>query len=73
MRADFGQRAMVQDASGNFVDGYLITVSMTEAEANDLLSRYEPGVGTSPGVADARPVARVILNEVIEVQAGPTL
>jgi len=55
------------------VDGYLITVSMTEAEANDLLSRYEPGVGTSPGVADARPVARVILNEVIEVQAGPTL
>jgi hypothetical protein len=73
MKAEFGQRAAVQDASGNFVDGYLITVVMTEVEANDLLSRYDPASGTSPGVADARPVARVILNEIIEIQAGPVV
>lgn len=73
MKAEFGQKAVVQDGSGNFVDGYLITVAVSEVEANDLLSRYDPGVGTSPGVADARPVARVIFNEIIEIQSGPVV
>jgi hypothetical protein len=71
MKAEFGQKAVVQDSSGNFVDGYLVTVVMTEVEANDLLSRYDPSSGTSPGVADARPVARVILNEIIVINSEP--
>lgn len=71
MKAQFGQRVAVQDDAGNFVNGYMITVTLTEAEADDLLSRYDPASGTSPGVADARPVARVILNEIIEIKSEP--
>ena len=72
MIATFGQRSYVETSTGEYTDGYMITVTLTEAEADDLLSRYDPASGTSPGVADARPIARVILNEIIEIKSEPT-
>lgn len=71
MIATYASSSYVNDSNGVPQDGYLITVTLTETEAADLLSRYDPSSGTSPGVADARPLARVILNAVLGVQAAP--
>ena len=39
---------------------------------DDLLSRYTPGVGTSPGVTDARPIARCTFDAVLAKLQGAT-
>jgi hypothetical protein len=49
---------------GSEVIVYFVPLILTKAEADDLVSRYDPNSGTSPSVADARPLARVILNAV---------
>jgi hypothetical protein len=46
--------------------GWAVTTTYTLAEMQRLLAAYDPSVGTSPGVADARPVLRSQLNAVIE-------
>jgi hypothetical protein len=40
-------------------------VSVEEGELTRLLANYDPNSGTSPGVADARPVLRAILDAAI--------
>lgn len=56
--------AGVFDEHGVYYEGWQLVVTLTDLEAADLLSRYEPGVGTSPGVTDARTMARPILDAV---------
>lgn len=42
--------------------GWSVTTTYTLAEMQRLLAAYDPSSGTSPSVADARPVLRAILN-----------
>ena len=60
------RRAGVFDENGVYHEGWEQVVTMTGEEATDLLSRYDPGSGTSPGVTDARTMARPILNAILE-------
>jgi hypothetical protein len=60
------RRAGVFDADGVYHEGWEQVVTMTDGEANDLLSRYDPASGTSPGVTDARTMARPVLNAILE-------
>jgi len=60
------RRAGVFDADGVYHEGWEQVITLTGDEANDLLSRYDPASGTSPGVTDARTVARPILNAIRE-------
>lgn len=62
--------AGVFDTDGAYAEGYEIHLSLTDAEVVDLLSRYTPDSGTSPGVSDARPLARVILDALIVARGG---
>lgn len=48
--------------------GWTVTLTYTDAEMVDLLSRYEPTSGTSPTVGDARPTTRTVLNAVLAAQ-----
>lgn len=48
--------------------GMLFSVWIEDEELQRQLAAYDPAVGTSPGVADARLMARPILNAAI---AGP--
>ena len=59
------RRAGVFDADGAYHEGWEQVVTMTDGEADDLLSRYDPTSSTSPGVADARTMARPVLNGII--------
>ncbi len=45
-----------------------VCVRIERSELDRLLAAYDPASGTSPGVADARPVLRAILDAVIEAQ-----
>jgi len=56
--------AGVFDKSGVYFDGWQLVITLTDVEAADLLSRYDPASGTSPGVTDARKMARPILDAV---------
>jgi hypothetical protein len=67
MIATYAGSSYVNDANGVAQDGYLVTVTLTKSEADDLLSRYDPSSGTSPSVGDARHLARVILNAIIGI------
>jgi hypothetical protein len=60
------RRAGVFDEDGVYHEGWEQVVTMTDEEANDLLSRYDPASGTSPGVTDARTMARPVLNAILE-------
>lgn len=60
------RRAGVFDENGVYHEGWEQVVTMTDGEAADLLSRYDPASGTSPGVTDARTMARPILNAILE-------
>ena len=60
------RRAGVFDENGVYHEGWEQVVTMTDGEATDLLSRYDPASGTSPGVTDARTMARPILNAILE-------
>lgn len=70
MRVISTRPAGVFDADGAYSEGYEVHLSLTEAEVVDLLSRYTPDSGTSPGVSDARPLARVILEALIGARGG---
>jgi hypothetical protein len=49
----------------------LVGIFYTAEEMADLLSRYTPGVGTSPSVNDARPIARCNFDAVLaKLQGG---
>ena len=50
---------------GDTRPGTLFTLWIEEVELQRLLAAYDPSSGTSPGVADARPVLRAILNSAI--------
>ena len=56
--------AGVFDENGVYFDGWQLVITLTDVEAADLLSRYDPASGTSPGVTDARTMARPILDAV---------
>lgn len=45
-------------------------VRFEKVELERLLAAYDPNSGTSPGVADARPVLRAILNASPALQGG---
>ena len=60
------RRAGVFDEDGVYHEGWEQVVTLTDGEANDLLSRYDPASGTSPGVTDARTMARPVLNAILE-------
>ena len=59
------RRAGVFDENGVYHEGWEQVVTMTGEEAADLLSRYDPSSGTSPGVTDARTMARPLLNAIL--------
>lgn len=52
------------------VDITSVCVRVDQAELDRLLAAYDPGSGTSPSVADARPVLRAILDAVLAAQGG---
>ena len=60
-----GQEGRQIDDVGTSGWGTLFNVWIEEAELQRLLAAYDPSSGTSPGVADARPVLRAILNAAI--------
>lgn len=45
-------------------------VRFEQAELDRLLAAYDPNSGTSPGVSDARPVVRAILNAALAGRDG---
>jgi hypothetical protein len=55
---------------GIAAEGRSVVVWLESAELTRLLAAYDPNSGTSPSVADARPVLREILDAVIAGQAG---
>jgi len=56
---------------GSYTAGWLVGTFYSREEMADLLSRYTPGVGTSPGVTDARPIAQCTFNAVLaKLQGG---
>jgi len=56
---------------GSYTAGFLVGIFYTKEEMADLLSRYTPDLGTSPGVGDARPIARCTFNAVLaKLQGG---
>jgi hypothetical protein len=56
---------------GSYGSGWVASVAYTDEEMADLLSRYTPGVGTSPSVNDARPIARCTFDAVLaKLQGG---
>jgi hypothetical protein len=63
--AVIGQEGRQIDDVGTSGWGTLFGVWIEEAELQRLLAAYDPSSGTSPGVADARPVLRAILNAAI--------
>lgn len=62
----------VPQPDGSYSDGFLVGIAYTRQEMDDLLSRYTPRVGTSPGVTDARPIARCTFDAVIAKLQGGT-
>ena len=53
------------DTDGNIFsveDVIVVPLIITRTEAAELLAEYDSDSGTSPKVADARPIARVILD-----------
>jgi hypothetical protein len=65
-----GQEGRQLDEVGTDAVGSLFSVWVEDAELQRLLASYDPAVGTSPGVADARPVLRAILNAALAAQGG---
>jgi hypothetical protein len=63
-----GEEGRQLDDIGTDGWGSVFIVWIEQAELQRLLAAYDPSSGTSPGVADARPVLRAILNAAI---AGP--
>ena len=55
---------------GSYTAGWLVGIFFTKEEMADLLSRYTPDLGTSPGVGDARPTTRCALNAVLAAGGG---
>lgn len=47
-----------------------VVVRIDQTELDRLLAAYDPGSGTSPSVADARPVLRAILDAIIAAEEG---
>jgi hypothetical protein len=45
--------------------GWSFEVTLTALELADLLERFDPKSSLSPGISDARPVLRAILNAAI--------
>lgn len=58
------QEAIIEDDSGAYVDGYIVTTFYTATEMADLQANYDPAVGTSPTVGYCRPTTRSILDAV---------
>jgi hypothetical protein len=56
----------VFDNDDQWCEGYEIFLSFTKEEMDSLLAAYDPLSGTSPSVADARPVLRAILDKILE-------
>lgn len=58
--------AIVENTDGTQIDDefYLIPVLIPVSEVTELLAQYDPSSGTSPLVAVARPLARVILDAI---------
>ena len=54
----------VEDTDGTKIDteGFIIPVIIPASAVPELLANYDPSSGTSPLVATARPLARVILD-----------
>lgn len=52
--------------TSTYADALAVTVVFTNEEMTALLSAYNPNVGTSPSITDARPVLRAILNAALE-------
>lgn len=65
-----GQEGRQLDEVGTEAVGSLFNVWIEDAELHRLLAPYDPAVGTSPGVADARPALRAILNAALAAQAA---
>jgi hypothetical protein len=63
-------QAEIPLSDGSYSAGWVVSIAYTDAEMADLLSRYTPGVSTSPGVTDARPIARCTFDAVLATQAG---
>jgi len=56
---------------GSYGSGWVVANAYTDEEVADWLSRYTPGVSTSPGVTDARPIARCTFDAVLaKLQGG---
>ena len=53
------------DAGDAFAE---VTLRIDAAELDRLLAAYDPNSGTSPGVADCRPIVRAILDKIKEVR-----
>ena len=49
-------------------EGLSMALWIEKAELDRLLAAYDPNSGTSPGVADARPVLRALLAAVIAAE-----
>ena len=50
------------DAGDTFSE---VTLRISAAELDRILASYDPNSGTSPGVADCRPLVRAILDAVL--------
>jgi len=56
---------------GSYTAGFLVGIFYPKEEMDDQLSRYTADLGTSPGVGDARPIARCTFNAVLaKLQGG---
>jgi hypothetical protein len=66
-----GQEGRQLDDVGTDAMGSVFNVWIEDAELQRLLAAYDPSVGTSPGVADSRPVLRAILNAALAVAPEP--
>ena len=63
----------INDESIENLECVAITINIPEDEIADLLAEYDPQSGVSPKVAEARPIARTILDALkkhVEEESG---
>jgi hypothetical protein len=61
------QRAEIADSDGNTVECYIIPVAIPVSEVAAELAEYDASSGTHPLAAQAKPIARAVLDALIEV------